>query len=302
MSIAIICPRCKTSLNVPGKLAGQYAFCPKCQGRLWVPKDGSATHAAAPEKAQTVVAAAAAPGAPPPSNPLPPAVDLDPMAPVRLPPTTPPGAPARSPSDGTRGTFTPASESRPTASVEPPPPVTAPPTRRVAQFITADAAQSQLTLAPDGKLPELHLSTDETGTRKKKSLTGGNSWGVVALVSVSLLISFAVLLLPGPGSNEPSASRDAKENRTRLRNLYFGSDAVELRPYQILLRRAQQAHDRGDRNAERQYYLEVMRLLRDENLHPLGRSLTGMIKPAADQNLPSDEDLEKTLADLLSER
>jgi len=265
-----------------------------------VPKDAAANRSPA--------AAVAAPAATAGANPMPPPVDVDPMAPVRNPavatsrvapsPAVPPAAlsgGAPRPPQVHPGTAAP-------PAVEPPPAVVAPPTRRVAQFITADTAQSQLTLAADGKLPELHLSTDETGPRKKKSFAGGNSWGMVALVAGSLLMALVVLLIPGPGSNDGPSSQSADQNRIRLQKIYFGSEAVELRPYQVLLRRAQQAHDRGDRKAERQYYLEVMRMLRGENLHPLGRSLTGMITPANDPNLPNDQDLERTLSALLSER
>ncbi|MBU4270548.1 MAG: hypothetical protein KKE86_06155 [Planctomycetes bacterium] len=42
MSIKLDCPRCKTPLQVPGKLAGGYVNCPHCKGRLWVSKDAAA--------------------------------------------------------------------------------------------------------------------------------------------------------------------------------------------------------------------------------------------------------------------
>ncbi len=46
MAIKLDCPRCKTPLHVPGKLAGGYVNCPRCKGRLWVSKDApsDATH------------------------------------------------------------------------------------------------------------------------------------------------------------------------------------------------------------------------------------------------------------------
>jgi hypothetical protein len=47
MAINLDCPRCKTPLRVPGKLAGGYVNCPRCNGRLWAPKEApnDATHA-----------------------------------------------------------------------------------------------------------------------------------------------------------------------------------------------------------------------------------------------------------------
>ncbi len=51
MAIKLDCPRCKTPLHVPGKLAGGYVNCPRCKGRLWVSKDAAsdATHVEAIE-------------------------------------------------------------------------------------------------------------------------------------------------------------------------------------------------------------------------------------------------------------
>ena len=36
MAIKLDCPRCKTLLQVPNKMAGGYVNCPHCKGRLWV--------------------------------------------------------------------------------------------------------------------------------------------------------------------------------------------------------------------------------------------------------------------------
>jgi hypothetical protein len=191
------------------------------------------------------------------------------------------------------------------AEVDAPPPVVqrAAPARRVAQFIAADAAQSQLTVAADGKLPELSLSSDEAAPRKRKGLgSGGNSWGLVILVSLSLLASLVILFLPGPSGNH-GEQRGTQRDRERLKSKYIGSKSSDLRPYQVRIRRALQAHDRGDFKSERQYYLEVLAMLRDENLHPLGRNLTGMTKEVHnDSSLISDEDLERIVSNLLRQR
>jgi len=61
MPVKIDCPRCKTRLQVPSKLANGYVNCPECKGRLWVPRDA------------VVEAAPAAPLASPTSAPPAPA-------------------------------------------------------------------------------------------------------------------------------------------------------------------------------------------------------------------------------------
>lgn len=244
---------------------------------------------------------------------MPPTAVVDPMAPVKTPTASvatplPPLPDVRPPSSPPIGMADSASSRRPSPPAAAPSQVEAPPAvaqpvasnRRVAQFITADVAQSQLTVAADGKLPELHLSVDNAGPRKRKALVGGNSWATVVLICLSLLAAVAMIMIDTGSS--PTTSSTAKELRIRIKTRYFGDDGAELRPYQILLRRAQQAHDRGDRKAERQYYLQVLGMLRDENLHPLGRNLTGMEKKATDLSLPSDEDLEEKVSTLLGER
>ncbi|MFP6668084.1 MAG: hypothetical protein VB876_12270 [Pirellulales bacterium] len=98
MSISLTCPRCKTPLNLPDSTAGQYAFCEKCEGRLWVPKDAAKSESAGQSSAggestakqqaaaagHETAAATATQAAPGPTTaakePSPPAVD--PMAPV----------------------------------------------------------------------------------------------------------------------------------------------------------------------------------------------------------------------------
>ena len=214
------------------------------------------------------------------------------MAPVKTSPSSSTTAPSRFPS---------APQSTP--RVEPPPAATptAPPTRRVAQFITADVAQSQLAVAADGKLPELHLNADEAGPRKRITVGGSNSWGMVVLVSLSLLASLAIFLIPGP-SNGPGPTRSANQHRENLRKKYLGDDAAPLHPYQIELRKALQAHDRGDLKSERQYYLNVLGMLRDENLHPQGRNLTGLKDAPSDPDILNDQHLEEIIYNLLGQR
>lgn len=301
MAITIDCPRCYSALSVPEKLAGTYTFCPRCQGRMWVPPETSARAstgrtATTTAPTATVTASGTLPPATPPASVADAAVD--PMAPVKVSPS------------GTATASTVLSKLPPIPTVPvggavpiQAPPSTAPPVaatpRRVAQFITADVAQSQLTVAEDGKLPELQLTADEAGPRKRKVFSGGNSWATVALVIVSAIATVAMLVVDvGP---DPSAVKES-DSYKRLNDSYVNAADVEARPYQTLLRLALEAHARHDYKAEKQYYRQVLGMLRDENLHPRGRNLTGQIIIADDPNLPSDKDLEEHLSKLLGER
>ncbi len=78
MSIKLDCPRCKTLLQVPNKLAGGYVNCPHCKGRVWVSKDAAA------EKTPT------APLADPPLKKEPVPIEPPPPAPAKSDPPQPP--------------------------------------------------------------------------------------------------------------------------------------------------------------------------------------------------------------------
>ena len=161
MAIKIDCPRCKTPLLVPNKLAGGYANCPHCKGRFWVakdatadatpidavrvlPADGAAVAAAAPQ--QSVASSTGVPLRGVPGAAVPPA---PPAAAAASPPPALSKPPARR--------LKKASASVPAPPAPPPPPVRQ---KKVARLISAEAADSTLRLAADGKLPELQLEED----------------------------------------------------------------------------------------------------------------------------------------------
>ena len=143
MSISLTCPRCKTPLNLPDSAAGQYAFCEKCEGRLWVSKDAAKSESAGGESTakqqaaaagnETAAATASRAASGPTTaakEPSPPAVD--PMAPV--------------------AGQTPASQSA--ASKKPPPPPSgAPPSGQVVQPSASAPPKEQIAKTGESRSP-----------------------------------------------------------------------------------------------------------------------------------------------------
>src|SRR5262249_8240374 len=115
-------------------------------------------------------------------------------------------------------------------------------------------------------------------------------WLACMAVVGSTVVSVFLLLgdLPGQKSVE-SRHAEARQQVTP----YFGTDAIALAPYQVLLREAQQAHSRGDRATERQRYRQVLALLRAERRSKY-ESVTGTPR--------SDEQLAECLSTLLSDK
>jgi hypothetical protein len=220
-------------MAVPRKKAGSYVNCPSCGGRLWVPED-------MPKQLSdsAVIPIAVPPVATPPS-------------------ASPPGA--RQPPDNTISM-------RDTPLGTPPP--TAPDTpradpRKVARFVTADAAQSTLKPAEDGKLPELHLNE---GRKPESKQARSKTIHPLILLGVLVMSVALSVLLVVVDTESRSTSTDAKAAaRIRIQDHYFtgyGNQSIE--PYQQYLREAQRAHSRGDFRAERRLYRKVFDLLRAE--------------------------------------
>jgi len=151
----------------------------------------------------------------------------------------------------------------------------------VARFISAEAAQSSLKLAEDGKLPELRLlepgeaGVKETGPRRSNPLV------LFGLLCLSAVICLVLLLLPA----EPSLSTNTREKqraRERIEKEFFAEmDQLPHYSYQFLLREAQRAHVRGDFKRERELHRTVLRLLRAE--HKPEKGVTG--SPGRDREL-----------------
>jgi DNA-directed RNA polymerase subunit RPC12/RpoP len=294
MHIKLECPRCKQPLSVSKDRAGGYVQCPRCNGRLWVPgnretaAEGVAHDAAA--LADTVVMAPL-PGAPP----------LSPGGSGAMPAVTPPAAPAAGAADvSARPTAAP----RPTgvgsgsvtrfrlpaaplppvgnlpASIPQGPPAAA---KKTARFITADAAQSAIKLAADGKLPELHLQEAGQSDTSESQHSAVNPLLLLVALCVSVAMSLVLVLVDFSPDEQPAQARKANA-RVDIADKYF-SDLDPKKPlerYQILLREAQEAYSRHDRAGEVDRYRRVLDMLRRER-GPFDKGLTG--SPSRDKEL-----------------
>ena len=241
MPIKLDCPRCKTPLQVPNKLAGGYVNCPHCKGRLWVSKDAAA------EKTPT------APLAEPPSKK---------GAAAGLPSSA--GRNTRENTAGQASSGAQTSESRlfqRTAKPQPPAP-----RKKVARFISAETADSTLRPAADGKLPELQLDEGAVRQKPQEKSSSMNPLVLLGVLSVSVVLSI-VLATIDLGSPATPQSERKEQMRYLIERDFFGSGNIDnraLKPYQILLREAQRAYTRGDYKTERENYRRVLGMLRAE--------------------------------------
>lgn len=279
MAIKIDCPRCKTPLQVPDAQAGEYVNCVHCKGRLWIPKDGRADET----PAQTTVA---------------PEIPSNLSAPPEPRLSSPTGAPKRGALETALASLrapmrseTPSS--RAPAPLVPVPPSAPSPRKRVARFITAEATDSTLRPAADGKLPELHLEEDTAKERPDIGQRSVNPLVLVGVLSISVVLSILLVLMEG---ETPPASNVGKKSqmRQKLADHYFGLGTIDTRPlepYQLLLREARQAFSRGDYKTEREHYRKVLDMLRADHGSE-DRGLTG--------SALKDKDLEEALSVLLS--
>jgi len=201
---------------------------------------------------------------------LPPAVS--PVSPTSSPPPAPPapsGAPARNaptlnPAGGViTFDWTPPATA-PAAGLQPPLPPVAPPARKVARFVTAEAAASGLQLAEDGKLPELRLQEGQQ-TRTEKKHSGMNPLVLAGLLSLSVAMSIGLVLLD-PNAEDGSAGQERQRAWRQIETDYFSNldPNAPLQPYQVYLREARQAETRGDGKTETDRLRKVLGLLRTE--------------------------------------
>jgi hypothetical protein len=145
------------------------------------------------------------------------------------------------------------------------PPLSAPlppaPPARTARLKTAASSAPAIAPAADGKLPALQLADDPT----LRTAEGGEKsvplWLACVAIAGSTVLS--VFLLLGDAPARKSLQSRTAEVRQEVAG-FFGNDAAALRPYQVLLREAQQAHSRGDHATKKQRYRQVLALLRSE--------------------------------------
>ncbi|NQT17835.1 MAG: hypothetical protein HQ582_34095 [Planctomycetes bacterium] len=152
----------------------------------------------------------------------------------------------------------------PSPAAPPPKPASSAPAKKVARFVTAEAAESPLNLAENGKLPELHL--EETAQEKsQESGVAVNPLVLLGLVCLSVVACIFLVLYTPEGQTSSRSSGRAEARRIIEMEFFADLDSPAPRePYQILLREAQRAHARGDRETERRLYHRVLDLLRVE--------------------------------------
>lgn len=226
MPLSVGCPGCATQLVIAEEFVGQVLACPKCQTQFQV---------APPD--------AASQPAPPVSEP----------APSPAEPGGAPAAPRWRDSVGPSGGF----------KLNDPAEAAARAPAVVPRFIAADPSVPSVQLAQDGKLPGLALV--EAQARAKRPVEGEQKSRPVLLtvaLAVSMLLSVWLSLTDFSGTGD--AADQAAEARRTIAGFYK-DDGHALEPYQLLLREAQRANSRGDLAGERQYYRQVLKLLRVEH-------------------------------------
>lgn len=147
------------------------------------------------------------------------------------------------------------------------------PQRKVAKFITTQQGDALVRLGEDGHLPELSL--DEAKVRKNaagQDAPPRNQALIYIAVGLSFFMSLAMIVFDFDSSASTVSSRNTA--RQELRG-FEGKEGEPLKDYQRLIREAQRAHSRGDRNAERRAYREVFELLNSEDVLKSINGLTG---------------------------
>jgi hypothetical protein len=133
----------------------------------------------------------------------------------------------------------------------------------VARFISAEAAQSTIALAADGKLPELHLVDTGQQEKQEKKSSSLSPVALVAVVLSSVIIS-AMLFLMGDSSNSNNAEARAKAWAQIEANYFIDPAGSELKPYNLTLREAKRAEQAHDRKTERELFVNLLDRLRAE--------------------------------------
>lgn len=227
-----------------------------------------------------------------------PAAASQPAAAARTAETVPPrrepeGRVAGTSASGT-GTATlprprPASDAGESASEIPKPKRSAKADKKTARFITDGPGDPLVKLGEDGHLPELQLDEGKVREAREQKNKQANPWLMV--VAIVFSFGFSALMLLVDFEQLGSGVQTVGDARDKIRE-YYGVEGDVLKPYQMHLRLARQAHSRGDFRTERQEYRAVLDLLFAE-----GKSkFTGVTGTPE-----SDERLEKLISVILSQ-
>jgi hypothetical protein len=165
---------------------------------------------------------------------------------------------------------------------------------QAAKFIVENAAETQLQLGTDGRLPELRFEDiEDEDDLQQPEARDSNPLLLIGVLCFSITLS--VILLVFEPTSAPTNSASKWQARAQIQRSYFGT-GPDLKPHERRLREALQAFHRGDSVTERRLYREVLNMLKDES----HRGAAGLTGPKAAQNPPNDRHLEEQLATLLS--
>ena len=183
--------------------------------------------------------------------------------------------------------------SQPTGPTAPLPPPAEPETpassqKKVARLAASGNAPSTVSLTTEGKLPELHLA-EAVAKPKGEAPKKVNPIVLAAALTFSVVSSLAILFLSDGDKSNVTEVDSAQKARSQLMN-YLPKPPNPDKPYQSLIRVADQAHARKDFADERDAYRKVLKLLREERSPYKG--LTGSPR--------SDHELERLLEKLLA--
>lgn len=173
--------------------------------------------------------------------------------------------------------------------------------RTVARFITDGPGDPLVKLGEDGHLPELALKEGHLREARSDEPKQTKPAVLAVVVILSLGLSLTALLLDS-GMSADNTARKLAARREIVE--YYGEEGETLQPYQMHLRWARQARSRGDLEAERSEFHQVLTLLRSEVNDKLYRytGLTGRLDYMdGDESKKSDRRLEELISILLGD-
>lgn len=136
-----------------------------------------------------------------------------------------------------------------------------PPRKKAVMKILSEPVEPTWTLAADGSLPTLHLQESQSQDQAAKQRST-NPLLLFVILCASMIVSLALVFIePNPGEVGDTTARNAA--RRILTEEYIPSLNPQTPPadYQMLLREAQRAHNRGDLKTERELYRRILLLL-----------------------------------------
>lgn len=274
MPVAVHCPTCGQELVAPDELIGQVAACPGCNAQFPI--------------SEPVISQRVTPPPPPPSSGQRPASNSSPV-PDAAPPTVAEQPSRTLPAAAARAE----SEQQPARPKQQAAPATSTPrAAQPARFIAGESTNTALELGQDGQLPKLVLTEGKSNAATDADGQKSNPLLLVAVLCFSLLASLLMLLTdPTAHYAEPDSKNEA---RAQIESHYVKGNPLR-EPYQDELAAALQAHHKGDYAQERQYYKQVLKMLREENKN----AYTGITGRVSAPLPPNDEHLDSLLRTLI---